>query len=236
MCWCILIPVLVGLICGLLGYLLGKLLSKNDDEINTLRSQVGSITADRDKHLAFAGTLQNDVNSWKLKYDALVLENDKLKANIGQVSQDDTTDKLKIQQLSAELDACKSKNNDLSATISNLEGNINTLKLAAITPVEIPFDAAAASAVYGKKIAHNDLKIVEGIGPKIEELFQAAGVKTWKALADTSVERCQEILATGGDKFQIHNPGTWPKQSLLAYEGKWQELKTWQDVLDGGKE
>jgi hypothetical protein len=31
------------------------------------------------------------------------------------------------------------------------------------------------------------------------------------------------------------NPGTWPKQAELAAEGKWDELKAWQEELDGGK-
>jgi len=33
----------------------------------------------------------------------------------------------------------------------------------------------------------------------------------------------------------MHNPGTWPKQAEMAAEGKWDELKVWQDELDGGK-
>lgn len=43
------------------------------------------------------------------------------------------------------------------------------------------------------------------------------------------VDQLQEILNKVGERFQIHNPGTWPKQSMMAYEGKWQELKDWQD-------
>ena len=28
---------------------------------------------------------------------------------------------------------------------------------------------------------------------------------------------------------------TWPKQARMAYEGKWQELRQWQDKLNGGR-
>ncbi|MEJ6796117.1 MAG: 50S ribosomal protein L21, partial [Flavobacteriales bacterium] len=28
---------------------------------------------------------------------------------------------------------------------------------------------------------------------------------------------------------------TWPAQAKMAAEGKWDELKKWQDELDGGK-
>jgi len=43
-------------------------------------------------------------------------------------------------------------------------------------------------------------------------------------------------LNTGGKRYEIHNPGTWPKQAGLAFEGKWKELNDLQDYLDGGVE
>ena len=86
------------------------------------------------------------------------------------------------------------------------------------------------------KIKHDDLKIVEGIGPKIEELYHNAGIKTWKALSETPIEKSKEILIEAGERFFIHNPSTWAKQALLAYQGKWQDLKDWQDSLNAGKE
>jgi len=43
------------------------------------------------------------------------------------------------------------------------------------------------------------------------------------------------ILADAGKRYQMHDPTTWPDQASLAAEGKWEELKTLQDELDGGK-
>lgn len=126
-----------------------------------------------------------------------------------------------IDKLKADLDAC---NNKLSANIS----------MAAVAP-SIPFNAALAATVFGKKIVEDDLKIIEGIGPVIEGLFKDAGIDTWKKLADASVEHCQAILDNAGERFRVHNPGTWPQQAKLAYEGLWEALKKWQDELDGGK-
>lgn len=45
-----------------------------------------------------------------------------------------------------------------------------------------------------KKFALDDLKAIEGIGPKIEGLLNSAGIKTWRELADSSVEVLREIL------------------------------------------
>ena len=97
------------------------------------------------------------------------------------------------------------------------------------------FNGDAAKAVFGKRIKENDLTVVEGIGPKIQELFHNHDVKTWAALAGCTEAKCKDVLLSGGDRFKMHKPGTWPRQAGLAAEGKWQELLDWQDALDGGK-
>ena len=97
-------------------------------------------------------------------------------------------------------------------------------------------DYKAYARLYGKAIKLDDLKLVEGIGPKIEELFHNAGLKTWASVAASKVERLKEILVAGGERFQMHDPGTWPKQCQMMVDDKWEELKAYQDRLDGGKE
>ncbi len=100
-----------------------------------------------------------------------------------------------------------------------------------VTPVVEEIAAPVAEVTPEK----DDLKIVEGIGPKIEELFHAAGIFTFAELAATSVDRLKEILTEAGSNFASKDPGTWPAQSEMARDGKWDELKTWQDELNGGK-
>ena len=82
----------------------------------------------------------------------------------------------------------------------------------------------------------DDLKKVEGIGPKIAEIFNNAGITTFAELAGTSVEKLQEILAAAGPRYASKKPGSWPKQAKMAAEGKWDELKEWQDAHDHGIE
>lgn len=159
---------------------------------------------------------------------------------LGKLSSNSTIDTS--ADLQADLDACRSKSSKLQAKINDLEEELKSLRAKASTiqnfastPASIPFDANLAFGVFGKKIVENDLKIVEGIGPKIEELFHQAGIKTWGELGATSVEKCQSILDAAGERFVVHTPTTWPKQAEMAYLGKWQELKDWQDRLKGGK-
>lgn len=82
----------------------------------------------------------------------------------------------------------------------------------------------------------SDLKVVEGVGPKIESLLKAAGINNWSELAGTSVSKIQEVLSAAGDRYRLADPKTWPKQAELAAAGKWAELKEYQDFLNGGKE
>ncbi len=82
----------------------------------------------------------------------------------------------------------------------------------------------------------DDLKKIEGIGPKIAEHLNNGGINTFQELADAPVERLQEILDNAGPRYKMHNPATWPEQSTLAANGKWDELKELQDRLDGGRE
>lgn len=87
-----------------------------------------------------------------------------------------------------------------------------------------------------KRWAPDDLKAIEGIGPKIEILLHEAGIKTWKVLSETPVERIQEVLDKGGPKFSLADPGTWPKQAKLAAEGRWAEFEEYIEHLNKGKE
>lgn len=78
----------------------------------------------------------------------------------------------------------------------------------------------------------DDLTKIEGIGPKIAETLTAAGVATY---ADLSAKTAEEIAEIIKDVRGKHVPDTWPKQAEMAAAGQWDELKAWQDELDGGK-
>lgn len=88
----------------------------------------------------------------------------------------------------------------------------------------------------GKKIKQDDLKIVEGIGPKIEGLLNDAGINTWADLAEAPEDKVQAILDEAGPRYRMHDPATWSKQAQMANDGQWEELEAYQDRLDGGRE
>ncbi|NNJ87981.1 MAG: 30S ribosomal protein S2 [Eudoraea sp.] len=88
----------------------------------------------------------------------------------------------------------------------------------------------------GKKVAADDLTKVEGIGPKISEVFQNAGISSFADLAGKSEEDLKTILAEAGSRYASKNPASWPKQAKMAADGKWDELKEWQDNTKAGVE
>ncbi|ENA1795119.1 50S ribosomal protein L21 [Flavobacterium psychrophilum] len=81
----------------------------------------------------------------------------------------------------------------------------------------------------------DDLKIIEGIGPKAAEVLVAAGIDTFAKLAKIKAEKINEILDGAEAKVQHLDPTTWPQQAQLAADGKMDELKKLQDELNGGK-
>jgi large subunit ribosomal protein L27 len=101
------------------------------------------------------------------------------------------------------------------------------------------FDEPTAEPVVAKAAATgkpDDLTKIEGIGPKIAELFHNEGIHLFSELANTPVERMRAILDAAGPRYRIHEPATWAQQANLAATGQWAELKELQDRLDGGKE
>ena len=92
---------------------------------------------------------------------------------------------------------------------------------------------ATPKAASKKAVKADDLKKIEGIGPKIAETLVAAGIATFADLAKTDPAKISEIIA---DVRGNHIPLSWPKQAKMAAEGKWGELKVWQDNVKGGVE
>jgi hypothetical protein len=79
----------------------------------------------------------------------------------------------------------------------------------------------------------DDLKRIEGIGPKIAAILQETGIASFEALASTTVERLQTTLDDSG--IRLAWPETWPEQARLAAAGDWAALEALQDELQAGR-
>ena len=77
------------------------------------------------------------------------------------------------------------------------------------------------------------LKKIEGIGPKVEQILNQAGIKTFAELAKADVEELRKVLTAA--KLQMMDPSGWIEQAELAAKGDWDALATLQDELKGGR-
>jgi predicted flap endonuclease-1-like 5' DNA nuclease len=175
---------------------------------------------------------------WRSMYADLETDYNRLKALHTETEKDNLSLKYKCEQLEKESADFRQK-----ARVADADLQIAKGKLAKF---EADFAAASAGATasakgvvlgVGSKAAGkpDDLKKIEGIGPKIEKLCNAAGISTFRELANTSIQVLQKILDDGGPAFRLADPATWPQQADLAADGKWDELKKLQDFLTGGK-
>jgi predicted flap endonuclease-1-like 5' DNA nuclease len=95
-------------------------------------------------------------------------------------------------------------------------------------PAEAVMPAAAPVPV-----SPDDLRRIEGIGPKISSVLQGAGIMTFAQLAAADVGQLRQILREAG--VRTASPATWPEQAGLAAAGQWDALKTLQATLRGGR-
>jgi len=211
---------LIALAMCLIPALLGWLAAQSYFKVGELREKVTALSAE-------VGTLTGKVNT-------LAGDNTDLRVKLTQADAEAERLRQLLSKHKNDLIIVESERNILRQKMADLEAGTGAPKKAAAAPAV----AAAAAAIMfaGTKYKTDDLKIVEGIGAKIEGLLHDAGIKTWKGLSEATADHLKEILDAAGPNYQIHDPGTWPRQAGLADNGDWDGLKKLQDELDGGKE
>ncbi len=82
----------------------------------------------------------------------------------------------------------------------------------------------------------DDLRRIEGIGPRIAGVLQEAGITTFRQVSNASPEQLGEILQAADPRLlRLADPATWPQQAALAAEGNWSALEEFQSGLKGGR-
>jgi predicted flap endonuclease-1-like 5' DNA nuclease len=124
---------------------------------------------------------------------------------------------------------------------SNIEKISLEKQLAGLTPDVVNTTLSTTSNTVNiepastKEVVKDNLKKIEGIGPKIEELLNNDGVYSFQDLISASVSRIRGILIAAGPNYAVHDPSTWAEQARLAHEGLWDDLSDMQEQLKGGK-
>jgi predicted flap endonuclease-1-like 5' DNA nuclease len=122
---------------------------------------------------------------------------------------------------------------ELQAVEAGGEGELLAVETRTVADVEQP---AVEAKVREETPEQDDLKRIEGIGPKISSVLQQAGIMTFAQLADTEVGQIEAILEAENPRLrQLADPSTWPEQASLAAAGEWEALEALQGELRGGR-
>ncbi len=135
---------------------------------------------------------------------------------------------------SADIKVIKTVSSFKANRVANIAAEVKVEKVGKATKVEasVTKEENITKAVPSKG---DDLKKVEGIGPKIAGLLIDRGIDTFVKLSEAGIEVLEEVLREAGSRFAMHDPSTWAEQAKLAANGNWDELKELQDRLLGGR-
>jgi len=97
-------------------------------------------------------------------------------------------------------------------------------------------EAVEKEAPKKAKTKSDDLTKIEGVGPKAAEALTNAGMGSFTDIAKGDAEKIKEVLTEASSRMAHLDPTSWPKQAQMAADGKWDELKEWQDNVKGGVE
>lgn len=119
--------------------------------------------------------------------------------------------------------------------VQNLDAKTRVKKVAQKVAAADAKAKTVKKATAKKNVEKSDLKVIEGVGPKLESILNEGGIFTYEQMAKTDPKVVKAILEAAGPRYKMHVPDTWAKQAKLAAAGKTEELKALQAELKAGK-
>jgi large subunit ribosomal protein L17 len=148
-----------------------------------------------------------------------------------------TQSKDTIRKLNAQLGEQNKNTVQLKSVVSERDDQIQAFKSR---PREAEARAEGSEALLkgngqdAKPVAETDnLRRIEGIGPKISQVLYNAGITTFAQLATVDLSLVHQALLDAG--IRLADPTTWPEQARLATAGDWKSLQALQGELKGGR-
>ncbi|MFT4522444.1 MAG: putative flap endonuclease-1-like 5' DNA nuclease [Bacteroidia bacterium] len=215
------------LISFALGYLLRMAIgAKHKARAIELERELKALKAERrgfDDNRMTATTLESKVILLEQKNNILKGEMESLRT----ASKPDlSVYQLKIDRLAAENTKLKA---DLEICL-NAKPAVMSSSKASAEPKEIKLNIKTSTTS-----SSDDLKKIEGVGPKIESILNGISIHTFTELSQANPQRIKDALIAQGPRYQMHDPTTWPSQAALAASGDWTGLKAIQAELKGGR-
>lgn len=106
---------------------------------------------------------------------------------------------------------------------------------APIAPRKAAADSGGKKNIYAG-LKTDNLQVVEGIGPKMNEILNNAGIMNWSDLSTKSTGDIRAILdSVNAKRYRIIDPSSWPEQAGLAASGDFESLIKLQKNLSSGR-
>jgi predicted flap endonuclease-1-like 5' DNA nuclease len=217
-------------------------------ELANLRSQFEALKADKNKwvneaevqakNAAAALSLQDKVSALEGDIVKLTEQRNKAVAELDAAQKEKNITSAAASEIQPLKDQIATSVKSLAEMESELKSTLNALKLE-----EEKFIALLAENNRLNKaldevslpIKPDNLKRIEGIGPKLEEMLNENKIYTFSQLSKADISQLQAILDEGGEAYRIHDPATWPEQAQLLADGKIEEFEKLTLALKGGR-
>jgi predicted flap endonuclease-1-like 5' DNA nuclease len=136
----------------------------------------------------------------------------------------------------------KPGDHSLYVTVTNSAGETRSMRRnfsiaapeVAPAPVAPPPPAPEPVRAAPKKSEKDDLKVVEGIGPKFEKALNAAGILTFEDLAKATEADLHAAVEKAGMRFAPSIP-TWAMQAEYLVLDDYAGLQIFQEMLTAGR-
>lgn len=106
---------------------------------------------------------------------------------------------------------------DTKKTTKRVKKNVAKAKKTVTSTAKVVTKKATAQAekvaVTTATVMKDDLKLIKGIGPKLEKIFNENGIETFAQLAKASEAKIKSILEKAGPVFKNVNFSDWVKQA-----------------------
>lgn len=93
-----------------------------------------------------------------------------------------------------------------------------------IAPVK---KAPAKKVEVAKTEVKNDLKVIKGIGPKLEETLNKVGLTAYEQLAKMTLKDMSAVLTKAGVNAKMYDLSGWKAQAKLAVKGDMEAVANW---------
>ena len=171
----------------------------------------------------------------RTQVDTREQENTQLRSRHGELDRELVSVRSSHQTAERELGAVRSAHAVTQSEVSTLRGDLTARGNELVDLRSLVSRLQGQLAEVGTPTVPDDLKIVEGIGPKMEGALNKAGIFTFVQLERASEEQLHRAIEADGLQFAPSVP-TWARQADYLVKGDEVGFKAYTDHLVAGRE